>query len=221
MLSIDPAGRGKDELSYAVVKSLNGFLFVRRCSGVTGGYSETNLLKLANIAKEEQVTNIVIESNFGDGMFTELFKPVLRGVYPVTIEEVSNRTQKERRIIDTLEPVMNRHRLVVDLGVIQGDYESVQRYEADVRISKTLVHQMTRITYDRGALRFDDRLDALAMGVGFWTDRMARDSEAEIEDRRREAFLREIEGFVEEATGGDRGGTEGAMRWKDVREGGW
>ncbi len=31
---------------------------------------------------------------------------------------------------------------------------------------------MTRITKDRGALRHDDRLDCLAMGVRYWVDRM-------------------------------------------------
>jgi hypothetical protein len=126
VMSIDPSGRGKDETGYAVVKMLNGYLYVRRCGGIAGGYSEEALQKLAVIAKEEQVNEIIVESNFGDGMFNQLFMPVLNKVHPVTMGEVRHNTQKERRFIDVLEPVMNQHRLVVDKKVIQKDFESCQ-----------------------------------------------------------------------------------------------
>jgi hypothetical protein len=46
-------------------------------------------------------------------MFLQFLKPVMAKVYPVTMEEVRNSIQKQKRIIDTLEPVMNQHRLVV------------------------------------------------------------------------------------------------------------
>ena len=110
VMCIDPSGRGKDETGYAVVKMLNGYLYVRRCGGIAGGYSEEALQKLAVIAKEEQVNEIIVESNFGDGMFNQLFMPVLNKVHPVTMSEVRHNKQKERRIIDVLEPVMNQHR---------------------------------------------------------------------------------------------------------------
>jgi hypothetical protein len=35
---------------------------------------------------------------------------------------------------------------------------------------------MTRLTRDRGALQHDDRLDALAIAVGYWVESMARDN---------------------------------------------
>ena len=41
----------------------------------------------------------------------------------------------------------------------------------------SLIYQMTRITRERGALVHDDRLDALAMAVAYWTDRMSVDSD--------------------------------------------
>jgi hypothetical protein len=53
-----------------------------------------------------------------DGMFTHLFKPLVNSIHPCSFEEVRNHTQKERRIIDTLEPVMARHRLVICPSVI-------------------------------------------------------------------------------------------------------
>jgi hypothetical protein len=60
-MSIDPSGRGKDETGYAVVKMLNGFLFVTRAGGLQGGYDTPTLTKLAKIAKEEGVNQVIID----------------------------------------------------------------------------------------------------------------------------------------------------------------
>ena len=166
VMSIDPSGRGKDETGYAVVKMLNGYLYVTAAGGVQGGYSEETLKFLSMTAKEHKVNEIVVESNFGDGMFVELLKPVLRKVHACTIEEVRHSTQKEKRIIDTLEPVMTGHKLVVDPKVIQNDYETSQVYPKDHALKYQLIYQLTRITRDRGAVTHDDRLDALSMAVG-------------------------------------------------------
>jgi len=117
-MSIDPAGRGKDETGYAVVKIPNGYLCVHRCGIMASGYSEVALQKLAGIAKEEQVNDIVVESNFGDDMFNQLFMLVLNKVHSITMSEVRHNKQKERRIIDVREPGMNQHRLVMDKKVI-------------------------------------------------------------------------------------------------------
>jgi len=37
---------------------------------------------------------------------------------------------------------------------------------------------------DRGAITHDDRLDALAMAVSYWSEQMARDAEKKIKDRK-------------------------------------
>ena len=108
VLAIDPSGRGKDETAYAVVKMLNGILYVIDFGGITGGYSSETLQALSVIARKYLVNQVLIESNFGDGMFMELLKPTLTKIYPCTIEEVRHSIQKEKRIIDTLEPVMNQ-----------------------------------------------------------------------------------------------------------------
>jgi len=192
VMSIDPSGRGKDETGYAVVKMLNGYLYVRRCGGVAGGYTEEALQKLAVIAKEEEVNEIIVESNFGDGMFNQLMLPVLGKIYPVTMSEVRHNTQKEKRIIDVLEPVMNQHRLVVDKKVIQQDYDSCQNLPPEQALRYQLMYQMTRITNDRGALTNDDRLDALAMAVQYWVDAMAQDAEHKIQSRREEVLMDEV-----------------------------
>ena len=184
VMSIDPSGRGVDETGYAVVKMLNGYQFVRRCGGIAGGYSEEALEQLARIAKDEGVNEIIVESNFGDGMFNQLFTPVLNRIYPCTLSEVRHNKQKELRIIDVLEPVMNQHRLVVDKKVIKQDYESCQHLPPEQALRYQLMYQLTRITRDRGALVNDDRLDALAMAVQFWVDAMAQDVEKRMAARR-------------------------------------
>ena len=196
VLVIDPSGRGQDETAYAVVKMLNGYLYVADCAGISGGYSERTLTKLCEIAKEHKVNMVLIESNFGDGMFTELLKPFIKKIYPVSIEEVRHSKQKELRIIDTLEPVMNQHKLVIDPKVIQKDYDSVQHHPPEKAQRYMLTYQMTRVTKTRGALAHDDRLDALAMGVAYWVEQMAADVDMEMQQRKEEALMNELDKFV-------------------------
>ena len=64
-MSIDPSGRGSDETGYAVLYWLNGFIYVMETGGLTSGYSDVTLDKLANVAKRWKVNEVVIEGNFG------------------------------------------------------------------------------------------------------------------------------------------------------------
>ncbi len=196
VLAIDPSGRGSDETAYAVVKMLNGFLYVVDCGGVEGGYSDATLQHLTDLAKIHSVNMVLIESNFGDGMFTELLKPYMLKTYPCSMEEVRHNTQKESRIIDTLEPVMNQHRLVIDPKVVQKDYDSVQHMPPDKGVKYMLTYQMTRIMKVRGALAHDDRLDVLAMAVQYWVDQMAADADSEIQIRRDDLLDAELDKFM-------------------------
>ena len=204
VMSIDPSGRGRDETSYAVVKMLNGQLFVPACNGLKGGYSENTLKELAMIAARYNVNKIIVESNMGDGMFTELFKPLLRNVHPVTVEEVRHSQQKERRIIDTLEPVMNRHKLIFDPSVIKDDYRSALAYPIEQQTRYMLFYQLSRITKDKGSLLQDDRLDALAMAVAYWVEQMAQDADVKIDERKTDALKAELESFITATVGGSK-----------------
>ena len=190
VMSIDPAGRGKDETAYAVVKQLHGYQFLVAAGGFKDGYSEEVLKRLAVIAKTHEVNRIIVEANFGDGMFTQLLKPHLSKIHPVTVEEVKHSIQKELRIVDTLEPVMSSHRLVVDPKVIKHDFETMGEPKY------SLFYQMTRLTRERGSLGQDDRLDALSIAVSYWTKAMARDTEQALKDYREELLDQELEKFV-------------------------
>jgi hypothetical protein len=186
VMTIDPSGRGRDETSYAVVKQLYGTLYCTAVGGLKGGYEEPVLVRLADIAKEHKVNYILIESNFGDGMFSTILAPIMARIYPCSMEEVRHNIQKERRIIDTLEPVMNRHKLVFDLDTLKQDlvYEDV-RY--------TFLYQLTHITRDRGSLKQDDRLDALAMAVAYWVEAMGRDEQLAVLDHKDKMLMEELE----------------------------
>ncbi len=192
VMYIDPAGRGADECAYAVVKMLNGLLYCTGWSGVRGnGYDDTTLLALALIAKEQNVNEVWIESNFGDGMFNKLFEPFLRRHHPCTVDEYNVSVQKEARIIDTLEPVLNQHRLVMDKDVAEHN-SLVDPSGSAVRAG---LYQLAHITRDKGSLKHDDRADILAAAVKHWVDRMDmdnRDAEERHEERERQKALEEF-----------------------------
>ncbi len=201
VLAIDPSGRGRDETAYAVVKMLNGFLFVHACGGLKGGYGDGVLKELAMISARYKVNEVIIESNMGDGMFTELFKPVVNAVHPVTINEVRHNIQKERRIIDTLEPVMNAHKLIIDRSVIKDDYQSALVYPIESQSRYMLIHQISRITADKGSLLQDDRLDALAIATNYWVQQMAANADLNMNDRKTELLDKELDKFISSALG--------------------
>ncbi len=201
VMAIDPSGRGADETAYAVVKMLNGFLFVTDAGGLPGGYSEDTLKRLSIVAKEQEVNMILVESNFGDGMFTQLLKPVLSKIHRCVIEEIRHSQQKERRICDTLEPVMNSHRLIIDRKVIEKDFDSTRHMPPEKALRYQLIYQMSRITRDKGALAHDDRLDVLSMGVGYWAEQMAQDVDKQINDRKERKLQEQLEDFMSHAIG--------------------
>ena len=224
---IDPSGRGRDETAYAVGKLLNSQIFIMEASGLSSsecGYDEAALTQLVSIAKRYKVNKVIIESNFGDGMFKALIEPYFVKEHPVSIEEVRHNIQKERRIIDTLEPVMNQHRLIIDRGVIERDFDGARRLIGHRDPSETLqyqlFYQMSHITAERGSLAHDDRLDALAMLVAYFTKEMNRDVDASIALHKEQALREELKlfysngrvsgcrWFQQQSVGGVGGGSE-------------
>lgn len=198
VMCIDPSGRGKDETAYAVVKHLAGYLFVVDAGGIPGGFEESVLTRLALVAKKHKVNEVVVEENFGQGMFANLLQPVLKKCgheCPVTTERHTK--QKELRIIDTLEPVMSGHRLVVLRSVIEADYRSVEDYE-DQHTAHLyrLFFQMSRITREKKCLAHDDRLDVLAMAVGYWEQRFKQDQAGALADIKEAQLQDQLNAFL-------------------------
>lgn len=220
-LHIDPSGRGTNETAYVVTKMLNGRIFVRRWGGISGdGYSDEALTKLAEIAFEENVNYIGVEGNFGDGMFLSLLKPFLVTQFeklsapaegeerlkpkkPPTTEDYNVTGQKELRVIDKLEPVMNQHRLVMDKTIVenQSNLEELPEDAGEKAKFYNGFYQMAFLTKERGALKFDDRIDVLAEAVGYWTQQLGRDTEKAAERAQDKRLDDELKRFMKTAKG--------------------
>jgi len=133
-------------------------------------------------------------------MYTKLFSPILNKIYPCSIEEVKHSIQKEKRIIDILEPILNQHRLVINTGEVEKDINFImQNPERNQRYS--LSYQLTRITKDRGALKHDDRIDALCIAVDYYVESMDRDSDRAAEEYNSKLLQAEIKKHLENCLG--------------------
>lgn len=212
VMFIDPSGQGADETAYAIVAHLHGYLFLLEVGGFRDGFGDGTMGALANAAKRWGVGFIRIEPNYGGGMFDKLLAPWLQQVgHPCTIDPDPPRSavSKEKRICDTLEPVMNQHRLVVNAQVIRDDLQ-VPLALADKGLapekarSYSLFYQLTRITRDKGALRHDDRVDAVAGAVSYFTDLLDKDQRKLEEEHRARLMQQWVNNTL--ATTGQGGG---------------
>ena len=197
--SVDPSGRGSDETAAAYISQRNGFLYLHEMRAYRDGYSDNTLLDILRGCKKYKVTKLVVETNFGDGIVAELFKKHLQQTKQgIDVEEVRANVRKEDRIIDTLEPVLNQHRLVVDRSVLDWDYKSNKDEAPEKRLMYMLFYQMSRMCREKGAVRHDDRLDCLAQGVKYFTDAFAISAQQQINLRKMEDWNDMLEAFVED-----------------------
>lgn len=205
VLAVDPSGRGADHTVAVVGYFHAGRIFVpaKGVRSFAGGYEEETLIEIAKMAKEHDVHEVITESNFGDGMFNKLFEPILMKHHKCILDEVRHHTQKERRIIDTLEPIMAKHQLIIDPEVIESDYR-LSVSESDRGGSKqqySLFYQMTRLSADRGCLAHDDAVDTLAIMVARFVEFMNQTDQMMQERRNEELLQREFDAW-ESAVGG-------------------
>jgi hypothetical protein len=187
--SVDPSGRGSDETAAAFISQRNGFLYLHEMRAYRDGYSDTTLLDILRGCKKYNVSTLVIETNFGDGIVSELFKKHLQQTKQnILVDEVRANVRKEDRIIDALEPVLNQHRLIVDRGVIDWDYNSNKDAAPEERLLYMLFYQMSRMCREKGAVKHDDRLDCLAQGVKYYTDALAISAYETVKLRKQEEW---------------------------------
>ena len=195
VMHIDPSGRGSDETAYAIVAHLNGNLFLLEVGAFVEGYTEQVLEGLAKAAKRHKVQVIQLEDQFGQGMLESLLQPYLRLHHPCQVEAVRSNVQKERRIINALEPVLNQHRLIVNRSVVENDVKTRDGVADETSLSYQLMHQLTHITVDRQSLAHDDRLDAVAGAIQYWNESLAIDEDRAIKERRAELWDLELEAY--------------------------
>lgn len=204
ILVVDPSGRGDDEAGWCVLSMKHSYVFLRDAGGYRHGYAPETLMSLALTAKKYGVSKVIVEENFGDGMFSALLRPVLSKVHPCSIEEVKHSTQKEKRIIDTIEPVVSNHRLVVDRGLFEKDYRSTEDLAGETGHYYQLFYQFTHIFREKGALVRDDRLDAVAIGISYFTLKIQEDIDAAVARSQEQALMEELERWEEGMFGADK-----------------
>ena len=175
IVSVDPSGRGTDETVAVVLSQANGYVFVRDLKAYRDGYSDATLSDIVRLGKRYKASRLLVESNFGDGMVCELFNRHIQQMGAgFSTEEVRATVRKEERIIETLEPVMNQHKLIIDPKVWEYDYASNPDAAPEKRLEYMLGYQMSRMCREKGAVKHDDRVDALAQGVQWFIDALAQ-----------------------------------------------
>lgn len=192
VLWVDPSGRGKDETAWAVLASLNGMLYALEVNGHAGDPAEA-MQMIAMDARKFDVNVIEVEPNFGDGMWQTAFGPVLQRIWPggCTLQEAPWASgQKERRILDILEPVMTQHRLVINEAVVEREAK------ADTP-GYSLMYQLTHLTRERGALKHDDRIEALAGAVAHFQLTIGQDQQQAAQAVREQRMEEELEDYWE------------------------
>ena len=200
--SVDPSGRGTDETAACYISQRNGFLYLHEVRAYRDGYSDDTLLDILKGCRKYGVSKLVVETNFGDGLVAELFKKhLLQTKQGIDVEEVRATVRKEQRIIDSLEPILNQHRLIVDRSVIDWDYNSNKDAPPEERLLYMLFYQMSRMCREKGAVKHDDRLDCLAQGVKYFTDCMSISAQEVVNQRKREEWADLLTSTIEDPQG--------------------
>ena len=168
-MSVDTAGRGADETGITIIYHLNSKLFIKKIIGIDGGYEDELLIQIAGLCAEHRINSLLIEENFSDGMFNKVIEPHLARISPETeIVGIKVMGQKETRIIESLEPLLNQHRLVISKEVFEYDITTP-------KIANSFAYQLSHLTKERGALKHDDRLDSLSNAVAYMVEWMSDD----------------------------------------------
>ena len=88
--------------------------------------------------------------------------------------------------------------------MVADDYESTTKYDGEHGPEYRLFYQLARMVRQRGALRHDDRLDALAMAVAHFLKSLSRDTDQAVQDHKEAQIDAELERFMAHALGGQQ-----------------
>jgi len=176
VLALDPSGSGKDDFAYCVLGSRNGFLFVLE-QGHWDGFAGSRVHDIKEVAEKYKVNEIVIETNFGDELMINLLQPNIN----IPIVPVKNYTQKEKRIVSILEPLLNQNKLVVDKQFLTNKG----------------MQQFCNLTPVKGSLKHDDYIDCLAIGVNHISEDLAINLHQAKENEHMERLEKEFESIID------------------------
>jgi hypothetical protein len=201
-MAIDPSARGRDEMGWCVLAELNGNMFLLDWGGTQAGFEDATLEALCHKAKQWNVQTVIPEPNYGGGMFNKVLQPHMQRIYPncsiLDADEVPWSTaQKEVRIVNTVAPLVQQHRLVVNEARIRSEWEEAEK-DQETGHQRSLMFQLSRVTTDRGCLSWIDRLDALAIGCAWFEESAALDQQKVKTQRDQEVLQATIDAIFEE-----------------------
>ena len=199
VMIIDPAGNGGDEVAFSIGGVTNSYIHLMTCGGLKGGMTEQNMTILLEYAMEFGCTDIKVEANMGHGVVSALLTGHAEKLQYKTLgfEDFYAKGQKEKRIIDTISPVTRRHKLVIHRRALEDDWKFSQEHTREKRTVTSFMHQLVNITYDRGSLAYDDRLDTIQALVQFLSGFLIADDEKEAEKRKQVASAEFIKNPME------------------------
>jgi hypothetical protein len=93
---------------------------------------------------------------------------------------------------------MNQHRLIINKDVIDWDYNSNKEAAPETRLLYMLFYQMSRMCRMKFAVKHDDRIDALAQGVQYFTDALAISAYETVKTQRQEDFLDQQQAWLDD-----------------------
>ena len=82
--------------------------------------------------------------------------------------------------------------------MVEWDYRSNKDEAPEKRLLYMLFYQMSRMCREKGAVRHDDRLDALAQGVKYFTDALAISAQEVVKERKREEWNDMLQAFLDD-----------------------
>lgn len=207
-MRVDPSGGGEDENAWGIAGAMGGYVWVLLLEGAGGsnddthGSDESIMRRQCEQAREFGVRRIVVEGTGNMDTYAMMLRELVTHYfiepgdekYPMHPQgwrcsvESSKTTrahgQKAVRIINTLGPVMARHRLIVHADALRPTQGLPRHHE--------LQYQLSAIKPFANAIPHDDRADVLASLVADF------DRSIEVDPEERAGRMREsaVEAFL-------------------------
>lgn len=220
---IDPSGAGKDETTLTIGAALHSYPFILKQEGWTDGFGVETLKSIAKWVVFYRVQVLRIEEDFGQGMLKPLLEPYIREEWEEfrkkvhkgmtddrihvsrdetrygteIVSERAQKMQKEKRILEVLEPIFLQHRIVMAAEVLKADFLQVQRREgSEYSTNYSLMYQITRLTREKDCLKHDDRVEGLAGVIKMMADLLGlspKEAASRDEEQRLLEYLEKLE----------------------------
>ena len=173
---LDIAGAGADRMVLCIVSMAAATFFVKNLTIMSGGLDSGSLAKIAAALREHGATELIYEKNadptgafgqlltkaIGDAAVPKGADPLYPDGWSCQVTGKHSSGQKELRVINTIEPLLAGHKIVVAPQVLEPQCPGHPEHEFQ--------WQFTRITRERNSLQHDDAVDAMQIALAAWTD---------------------------------------------------